>query len=576
MKGLMTNFEPKHFLTHLPMPSNDLARLSFCSGNKTGKVKEWVESLHATQISQTSATLYRSIPELIRLKTDPKTRFEMLEALRPSLHHCLQGLSKDFLNQPVVLPEPAHKTAVIAQALQKHMVDGYVACARDIVVQNKLKAQTLEMLATALNRAMTGIGQIILRSYQLYTYPPGSLWRLAHNLHRTACFYELQKRPVADKVLSDMPASTVENAYIRILLLATAGTNQLGQKDMGQVYAALARWCSMVRLLASGGRDRQNQFVVNQSHEQPPENKARFSGSEEDYLLELDLKALLDQLNRQKGTTEDIIAAKSAGDQTRLPGSLVSHLLRRWGGAMERKMERRPVQNAADVCIGLVDCHYFVSGGIKFEDFIHQGNDDSAWQNNPGRSFSAGLTPVDSKATGQDYAKPTYQVTVQNISAGGYCLLWKGDMPTRVEAGELVGIKEAGRKSWNLGVVRWVKQLKQASQLGIQLLSNHPSASGIAQIYDMGGFSDYMRAILLPPSKFGEIPATILTAKAPFQDMTKAKLLSDHKATTIKLDRCLFSTGSIKQFSYHSLDATEKSESPGGRGRSFSSSWEDR
>jgi hypothetical protein len=259
-----------------------------------------------------------------------------------------------------------------------------------------------------------------------------------------------------------------------------------------------------------------------------------------------------------------------------LSGSLLAHLLQSWGGDAERKLERRPVQGAAELCVGLVDCHYFVSGAIRFEDFIKQSNEASAWQSDIGRTFS-GLTPADNKPASSDgFTKPTYQVTVQNISAGGYCLLWKGEIPARVEAGELIGIKETGRKSWNLGVVRWVKQLKQASQLGIQLLSNHPTACGIAQIYDMGGFSDYMRGIMLPPSKFGDVPATILTAKAPFQDMSKAKLMQGLKITTIKLDRCLFSTGNIKQFSYHSLDAAEETDkTASGRGKSFSSSWDD-
>lgn len=573
---MTNNFEPKHFLTHLPLPTNDLARLTFCSGNKSSKLKDWVEGLRATQISQTSATLYRSIPELVRLKTDYKTRYEMLEVIRPSLHHCLQGLSRDYLNQPVVLPEAAHKAAVVAQALQKHMVDGYVMCTRDIVVENRQKAQTLEILTTSLHRALTGISQILLRSYQLYTVPPGSLWRLAHNLHRIACFYELQKKPIADKVLIDMPASTIDGVYIRLLLLASSGTNQLGQQDMAQVYLALAKWCALVKLLPSASNDKSNHFVVNQSREQPPENKNRFNGAEDDYVLELDLRALLDQLSKQGGRTDDIIAAKNAGDSTKLPGSLTAHLLRRWGSETERKMDRRPVKNAADVCLGLVDCHYFVSGAIKFEDFIGQSGEASAWQSDTSRTFSAGLTPGGSKATGtQEFAKPTYAVTVQNISAGGYCLLWQGEMPARVEAGELIGIKEAGRKTWNLGVVRWIKQLKQASQLGVQLLSNHALACGVAQVYDMGGFSDYMRAILLPPSKFGEVPATLLTATAPFQDMTKAKLLNDQKISTIKLDRCIFSTGHIKQFSYHSLESAEQDGSREGRNRSFSSSWDD-
>src|SRR5690606_25912299 len=138
----------------------------------------------------------------------------------------------------------------------------------------------------------------MLRSYQLYTLPPASLWRLAHNLHHVACFYELQKKPVADTVLDDIPASTIESVYTRLLLLASSGTNQLSQQDITQVYRALAQWCAMVKLLPASSDDNGNYFVVNQSREHPPENKTRFNGAADDYVLELDLRALLDQLKK--------------------------------------------------------------------------------------------------------------------------------------------------------------------------------------------------------------------------------------------------------------------------------------
>ena len=119
-------FEPTLCLAQFKLPPQDITLLSFCESNKLAKVQAWVDDLKVTQVKSTSIELYEALPEIAHLKVDAKTRFDMLEALWPVTQQCLLGLLKEFLQQPLILPEPAQKTALLAQARDRELdtVDG--------------------------------------------------------------------------------------------------------------------------------------------------------------------------------------------------------------------------------------------------------------------------------------------------------------------------------------------------------------------------------------------------------------------------------------------------------------------
>src|SRR5690554_5510397 len=92
-------------LNRLSLPPQDLPQLTFCEGCKEAQVRAWVKALPMTQINVISTLLYKAVPEIARLKTSPATRLAMLEMLRLPIQQCIQGLTRHFLNQPLILPE---------------------------------------------------------------------------------------------------------------------------------------------------------------------------------------------------------------------------------------------------------------------------------------------------------------------------------------------------------------------------------------------------------------------------------------------------------------------------------------
>ncbi len=586
----MTNGpKPSQLLASVNLPPQDLTRLSFCGSSKASLVQEWVNNLQATKVMKTSGALYRAVPEVARLKTDFTNRIEILEHLRPTIQYAILGLQKKFLNQPLVMPEEAQKAVVVAQSLQKNMIDGYVAAIIQIAEKGKANKATFDILSKAIHRAITGIGLLFFRNYQIYAQTPASLWGTLNTLYQVAMYYGLTEHAVADPILRHVRSQTINSAYLRVIMLASAKTNQISQPDIDTCFHIFELWCQSVNIKADLSEDAENFFAVNLMSKQGPVYKSKVQDRSQGRYIELEFRSLLSLLSKQSTNTTDMVATENAVKVPKdFPDALLRHLIDTWSNVAQRKFDRRQTEITAEVCVGLSDCHYFICNGQDFDYFLQSTGSE---QNQHISRFSQGITPASHLDDYQNSPVPVHQVLIQNVSAGGYCLLWHEDISAKVSAGEVIGVKEMGKRTWSVGVIRWVRQLKNASQLGIQLLANNAKPYAIAQTYDMGGYSEFMRALFMPPSKFGQGNPTVLTASAPFQEFDKVKIVDGDRESTAKLDRMVFSTKSCRQFRFRRLEtndtdtsgavantgANEASEQPMNRPEepdSFDSSWE--
>lgn len=553
-------FEPTLALSAFKLPPQDIALLSFCKSNKPAKVSQWAEQLRLTQIKPSSVALYDALPQIAHLQTDPKSRFDMLECLWSATQHCSQGLSKEYINQPLVLPDNAQKAALLAQALRKHLADGYIVCAKDLVNQKKLKPAHREVLSSALYRAVGAIGQQLLCSHQLYTQPSPGAWSRLHNLYQTAEYYDLHQRflPCAP---AGAPRSIAES-YARLLAMDSIQPNQLAQVDITCAYQTLGTWAGQISFHPSATGDDNNIFLVNLAEDRGPASKNRFSGSEFDRVLELDFQSLVNQLSKMSHRHIDLGGmAPSLSVPAEMSATLLEHILDQWSNASHRQTERHTQTIQADACIGLIDCHFHLCGKVVFDQFINPREalpeGDSLLSEGFGSLINTLTSKKDVDTEPKAPKKNIYRLSIQNSSPGGYCLLWQGDLPSRMEAGELIGIREQGRRAWSIGVIRWIRQLKNASQLGIQLITSQPVPYGAAVMYDMGGYSDYMRAIHIPTPTDSSLPASLLTASAPFQEQSRVKLKQEQAQQDVRLKNCVFSTSKVRMFSFETLSSEE-------------------
>ena len=610
----MTSLQPiKQLLQQLNVPTQDLAQLSFCDGSRDSSVKAWVRSLPLTQLQFVSGLLYQALPDISRFQTNAGNRIQILENLRNPTLQSIEGLTQTFLNQPLILPEPAVKTATIAQALQKHMINGYLVAIRDLSSQSNANT---DLLTLAIHRAITGISLLLLRYYQLYVPVSGQLWTELHSLYQLALQLELTENTVVDEYLHLQHCPTITLTYTRALLLACARPNQLRQDEILSTFEALDELSVLAQLQDTQSGNHDNLFAVELNSNRPPLYRSRFSDNGESLLLELNTVQICKKLNELSSASNADSEGNSLRNELQLTPALTAHLIQAWNLLAQRNFDRQQSQGALDVAVGLSTIHYHIAGKMIFTHFLNRTsapqsmetiaaifqkrgvnlkNDDQKksgddpWDD----AFDISGTPLESKSVATDSielaikkqeeeafkdAYPIYHVPLIDTSAGGYCIEWRDEIPSQVKAGELLGLRDPLRNRWSLGVVRWANQTRGATQLGIQILAAHVTAVGLAIIHKTGDTSEYLRALEIPPLKAINQPATLITNSVSFREYSKARIYKRTPAEpeggqyNIQLTRRLFATGVFSQFTYRDLSAPKPKEDT--KSDDFDSIWD--
>lgn len=587
-------------LKKLIVPTQDLAQLSFCSSNKEAQVKVWLQNLPLTQAQQVSAQLYTAVHEISRLRTSRENRLAILELLRVPVHQTLNGLALKYLNQPLILPEAALKTATVAQAIQKHFLNSYLAVVRELCGVRETK-DLQEQQALAIHRSLTALGLLLLRTYQLYLPIASQIWAEVHALFQLASALGLEHQPVEDKLPHNHGLKTIHNVYLRILLLATARPNQLRQDEIESTYNLLELLAPSAELDAYDPAGKENLFVVLTNSSRPPFYKSHWrtaSNPGEQPPLEIRTSQLVGKLHeQQKAGNEGVDASVSQRNQLNLSAALTKHLAQAWSHLALRSFERQDVNTEIEVTVGLSNIHFYLAGELPFNLFLNQSSAvagapakgaiyqkrgvqlktvetqkaDDPW----GDAFDITGTILDGRALPtlniemkiqsqeqENYQgqHPIYTIPLMDRSLGGYGLEWRNEIPVQVRAGELLGLREYGRNKWSIGVVRWAHQMKGATQLGIQILAPHAIPVGIAAVHKTGGFAEYLRALQIPELRAINQPPSLITNAISFHEHSKARLYTqdhaganDEGGKSVQLTQRLFATGAFSQFGFREL-----------------------
>lgn len=554
----------------LKLPEQDLPHLTLGAAQPK-KLEQWVASLPIMNMGETARQLYQFIQELNRLQIDSKLRLQLLEVVRPSILHVSESLQKHYLNQSLVLPEKARRVASLAQALQGHLANGYkLVAVRGI---RKVKDKVVRRaVTTAIHRAVTALGDTLLRCYQLYFPSPRHLWLELHQLFLLAEQHGISDSPVVDGEVE----SSVQSAYACCLLLATAKPNQLRQQELAGIYKAAFAWAPLIEINTASDED--DLFVFDMQADRPPIYRTHASQASQSWRY-IDASRLAEAIAawlKAPGESE-LVVPKS------LDEGLLSHLQQVWGGLTERAFKRMPESGEIELCFGLVGVHYFLSGKVAFETIVAQGSLSvlrGETENNPFlanikksnkqkqqnadpwatayQSNYAGET-IDMGAASSGQRKETtlpvsYHCQKVNASPGGYCLSWQGNTPSLMRTGELLALRDHPDSQWSLAVVRWVTQLpNHGARFGVELLAPGGRPVAARALRKQGVDSDYMRCVVLPELAAVGQPATVLLPKVGFNEGMKVELVESGEPRRVQLLRRTLVASGFSQYPFRDL-----------------------
>ncbi|MFG5860779.1 molecular chaperone [Metapseudomonas sp. CR1201] len=569
-----------HLLLRVPAPGKQ--SLSFCDATAR-ELKRWIAHLPKANLGETARQLYQALVELNQLATPTDNRLQLLELIRPEVHFVCQHLERHFLGQSIVLDERPRKVANLCQALQNHLAIGY----KLIIVQEASRSgrdrDRAQLLTIALQRAVHALNGPLIRSNQLYCPVPEGLWLELHQLYRLAESRQLHRVVVRDPLAQHAQGLSTEQSYLAALLLGCARCNQMRQIGIARLAEALPSWSTLVRLQSAELPS--SLFAVAPQLDGPPRYKSLFQDVEPRTLLGLDTLPLVEAIK------EYLLLPAAQRSQSRLlvPAGitldLLQHLSSAWGDISERTFQRNRGQGSLTLCIGMSALHFFLAGSRPFGDVLKLSQDagqalfgtlvkpaaKDVWANafdaQPTQGGQAGMQleeieyarPVSESSAPPQVSTapesyPTFNAAVVNHSPGGYCLNWSREVPSQLQAGELLGVQDAPGQAWSIAVVRWIRQVRGGgTQMGIELVAPQAQSCGVLLLRKGEQNSHYLRALLLPAIGAISRPATLLTPRLPFQEGDKVQINLHGNEHRAMLTRRLTNTGSFNQFEYQVL-----------------------
>lgn len=574
---------PQQFL-RVPTPTHE--SLSFCNATPR-ELKNWLDHLPKANLGETARQLYQGLIELNQLKLPVEARLQLLELFRPEVQFVCQHLERHFLNQSIVLDERPRKVANLCQALQNHLAIGY----KLIVVREatRVSRERAQLLAAAIQRAIRALCGPLVRASQLYCPVPEGLWLELHQLYQLARQHGLQNLNVRDSLARQPQGLTVEQSYLVALMLGSARCNQMRQNNIARLAEVLEGWSTQVKIQSADAPS--TLFVVAPQVDGPPRYRTLFKESDLHSNLGIDPQPLVDVIK------EYLLLAPENRAQARLKIAdgitvdLLQHLAAAWGDIAERTFQRTPGQGQLTVCIGMSALHYFLAGRQNFADCLKmqlethvptfKADTKDAWSGafdaqkvndwQPGMPLEeieyTPHTPAEGpRATvetpSDDY--PVFTLPIVNHSPGGYCLTWPKEIPSQLQAGELLGIQDTPEHSWSIAVVRWIRQVRGGgTQMGIELIAPLAQPCGLQLLRKTEQSSQYLRALLLPEIAAISRPATVITPRLPFQEGNRVQINLQGEERRATLTRKVTATGSFTQFEYRAQEpSTTSSDKP--------------
>ena len=561
----------------VPLPEITRHKHSLFELNGDAAAK-WLEALPMANLGETTKQLYQALTELSHVRCKPKDRFEILEKMRPRVHTITKGLAQHYLNKPIVLPEKAEKVVLLADTLNSQLALGYCQSFVGLESESRL-IRPKEAMATCLHRALSEYSQVLLRTYQLYRTPPHHFWLHNHHLYRSGQLQKLTNQKVSDKILG---SSTVQQAYLRTLLLASSRCHQLPQPHIEQVYIGLRYWSNLAEI-----RDYRLEsctFLLDPDRDAAPTYRQLTQQAPSPDWLGIDTTGLT-----EGAVVNTNLPSGKIKLELNLPTSTLKQLSNAWHAPATRSSQRVERDDTALITLGLNATHYYCANLADFDQFQIDSSDaalqpdpfserhsrdvwsqvvsddtrdtDHSGMVNFGLSAAEQDEPVEAidysltQAPGDNSRRLTerqynyLRARILDSSSGGFRIEWPLEEGVRIRTGEVIGIKTEDFDDWRIAVVRWIRSDDQ-HQMGVEILATAAIPYSARLMQSGLPASDYQRAIVLPSDGNDDSPRVLLANIASFAEGQTIELVRPGHVLRARLLHSIEGSGSYKLFGY--------------------------
>jgi cyclic-di-GMP-binding protein len=317
-----------------------------------------------------------------------------------------------------------------------------------------------------------------IRLYRYEQWIPGR-WAELHSLFQTACTGQIERVPVG--TLTDGVLTTIEQEYLRVLLLQLMNAGNLAPRHVQWVADQLSEWCAPLRLnleaptASSFYVDLGERAGLRRRTPQPLEGRVLFLDTRPLHAVLMQNVIMLEQKVRHDPLSE---RTPRRAEQLNLLTKLAAQVDPEFR-PVARRGERQSASGTVDAIVGFA----------KISGFLRDEEAGPMADNRP-RAGSYGETMEiatfgrmrnESARTMEvarqrlaTYATPGGAWDVRDISQTGYRLVAPMTVVNAVTLGTLAAIRPDGQTLWTLGIVRRMKRLTaDRAEIGLQIIANN-------------------------------------------------------------------------------------------------------
>lgn len=535
----------------------------------------WLQQLPMADSVEASKLLLEALQELNRSTLEGADRFLILEGLFETVGTLCQGLSQSLPRQAFPLAKHPAQQVFLLHGLLGEMANGYKIVVAGLSTQGREGASEAA-LQMPVFKALYYLVMLLKEHYAVYLAEEEGLWGELHALYRFAVQRRFHELALKDKKLKGI--CSVSHLYKTALLLALASPYHLMRGEIHKVFSLLEKQAGHLKLNFSGtGSNLIGKFVVEISEDQAPQyvSPERVPEGSEKYLV-LDLSRLLHGIDQfLSALLVGRSKATSQGKTTlaeRMERDMYLRLVRAWGERQERTTERSSQSADIELLVGLMECHYALTGkrpflpeeqerkllqqdrgqvmkslntGLapklfqenasgstnRFSQFSNSEIEEDAWEKH--YEMQAHQAKLYEQSQSDNLQQQTYVLQQGNVSSGGMMLQCDESMSNKLSVGELLAFHSAESKEWTISAVRWLMSQDGSSfSLGVKFLTRNAQAVAVKAVEGVGKGGEHFRALILDENSS---KTQLLVPAAIFDIGTVLRIIADDSISHVRL-----------------------------------------
>jgi cyclic-di-GMP-binding protein len=480
--------------------------------------KEWLKTIPLTNVVQAQQSM---LDALRMLNADSNfgavERLTSMELMRDKLSYLLGVQRQRYIGKTLPLPHAEMAAWNTSHQLILEMESGYRRCYHSAQTED---GELTQHTALIIQRIIRYIGLGMLMAGFIYRRFDTNIWMRLH-----LQFIEAETRGVVNTRVKDSVGtadgySSVEQAYVAVLLGQLANMYELAPRDIDFTDAILKRFSQKVSVVKADALSTSDDLflAVDVLANAGANFHAGIGGAA--HVRVLKTEELSKSLRRR-------VRKLAAGDEPQtldLPSdwnatdasAQLARLHRLWcEGAASRPMATIPAEHNAIVAFGIAETHFFLSGDLFEQPDVKR--EMSRQETNDIAMFGrVSESTIRARYAEFNYGSETWAVIDE--SRGQLRLVRPTNSSRGVAIGRLVGVRVANTvdsatasNDFYLGVIReLVEETPNQYTVTLNMMPGKPEATSVRSSDSKSRTATYTQGFRLPPMESLGIPETLV------------------------------------------------------------------